>query len=148
VGFADYAGAVAGVANVAHMALSMPKVWVCKRPNAMLMNLISGHHAGASGHTHRRTGEALGEYGALVGKCIQMGRNRYWITRVAHGVCALLVAKNEYYVGSRHEWLGCLKPLSHNVFATSKILRSGSKINYPKIGAADRPAGFKPAVRN
>jgi hypothetical protein len=114
----------------------------------MLMNLISGHHAGASGHTHRRTGEALVEDGALVGKCIQMRRNCYWVARVAHGICALLVAEDEYYVGSRHEWLGFLKSLSHNVFTASKILRSGSRINYPKIGFADRPAGLKPAVRN
>ena len=107
--FAYYAGAITGVPNIANMALPMPKLWISESPNAMLMNLIPGHHAGSSGHAHWRAGAALAENGALGGKLIYMRRYGDWVACVAHSVCPLLIGEDKNYVWFRHERLGLVR---------------------------------------
>ena len=94
-----------------------------------------------------QTGEALAEDGSLCGKFVQMRRNRYWVACMAHCVCALLIAEDEYYVRSGHESLASIDALSHNAFATGKRLLFCARINNSRICGVRRARTAKVARR-
>ena len=68
--FAHHAGVIARIADVPHMALPVSDLRVRKSPDTVLVDLMAGHQAGPGGHTHRGTGKALAEGGALGGQTV------------------------------------------------------------------------------